>query len=581
MNFIQKINQFLIERYPTVWNTKLVWMLVISLTIHILSFFAGFLAYSNPVTLQGQYVTSEYFTNGTFLFHSILSVLLIVVWLYKMFQNNAFKNYYPLSRNQLFFQFIQYVIIIIVSTSFYVSYMLGVQTFINTKYPDESFNKWQETANLGLAFLPQSPEKYALSNRKFPDEFYNLYCEMDRNKIDFTQPYYEAYNQFYQYNTLKVDTIFKKNSELDDLDVFPVNMDDPSIANFEQFEKYVLVYYKDKYVNLSDKINTTKLSFYNYSSVATNADSNFYDPYMMYEPTESYLGNSTLDKSEYELNKKIYQLLSSNDKGKIEEIMTDFLKMSEKLNITSNLTIENWKPLVFNGSNDYLVTQYVSLSQTDLDYKDIETVYQNVFKEIYDKNRSSVIFASQDLLNSFSTIKSYKSLRVFSEYLSVYLWLATIASLLIFSFRVTNIRTMIFAAVSTGVLSLFFGLISIGFGLLINHDSILFLFGFYLFVALCIFGFPIVASLNGRKNISAVLLVMGITGIPFIIFGTLRYIAEIDARVKANANDMYTYYPTFLDHYSNETISIIVFSLSLIVLYFYISVVMKWKAATE
>lgn len=581
MNFIQKINQFLIERYPTVWNTKLVWMLVISLTIHILSFFAGFLAYSNPVTLQGQYVTSEYFTNGTFLFHSILSVLLIVVWLYKMFQNNAFKNYYPLSRNQLFFQFIQYVIIIIVSTSFYVSYMLGVQTFINTKYPDESFNKWQETANLGLAFLPQSPEKYALSNRKFPDEFYNLYCEMDRNKIDFTQPYYEAYNQFYQYNTLKVDTIFKKNSELDDLDVFPVNMDDPSIANFEQFEKYVLVYYKDKYVNLSDKINTTKLSFYNYSSVATNADSNFYDPYMMYEPTESYLGNSTLDKSEYELNKKIYQLLSSNDKGKIEEIMTDFLKMSEKLNITSNLTIENWKPLVFNGSNDYLVTQYVSLSQTDLDYKDIETVYQNVFKEIYDKNRSSVIFASQDLLNSFSIIKSYKSLRVFSEYLSVYLWLATIASLLIFSFRVTNIRTMIFAAVSTGVLSLFFGLISIGFGLLINHDSILFLFGFYLFVALCIFGFPIVASLNGRKNISAVLLVMGITGIPFIIFGTLRYIAEIDARVKANANDMYTYYPTFLDHYSNETISIIVFSLSLIVLYFYISVVMKWKAATE
>lgn len=581
MNFIQKINQFLIERYPTVWNTKLVWMLVISLTIHILSFFAGFLAYSNPVTLQGQYVTSEYFTNGTFLFHSILSVLLIVVWLYKMFQNNAFKNYYPLSRNQLFFQFIQYVIIIIVSTSFYVSYMLGVQTFINTKYPDESFNKWQETANLGLAFLPQSPEKYALSNRKFPDEFYNLYCEMDRNKIDFTQPYYEAYNQFYQYNTLKVDTIFKKNSELDDLDVFPVNMDDPSIANFEQFEKYVLVYYKDKYVNLSDKINTTKLSFYNYSSVATNADSNFYDPYMMYEPTESYLGNSTLDKSDYELNKKIYQLLSSNDKGKIEEIMTDFLKMSEKLNITSNLTIENWKPLVFNGSNDYLVTQYVSLSQTDLDYKDIETVYQNVFKEIYDKNRSSVIFASQDLLNSFSTIKSYKSLRVFSEYLSVYLWLATIASLLIFSFRVTNIRTMIFAAVSTGVLSLFFGLISIGFGLLINHDSILFLFGFYLFVALCIFGFPIVASLNGRKNISAVLLVMGITGIPFIIFGTLRYIAEIDARVKANANDMYTYYPTFLDHYSNETISIIVFSLSLIVLYFYISVVMKWKAATE
>lgn len=581
MNFIQKINQFLIERYPTVWNTKLVWMLVISLTIHILSFFAGFLAYSNPVTLQGQYVTSEYFTNGTFLFHSILSVLLIVVWLYKMFQNNAFKNYYPLSRNQLFFQFIQYVIIIIVSTSFYVSYMLGVQTFINTKYPDESFNKWQETANLGLAFLPQSPEKYALSNRKFPDEFYNLYCEMDRNKIDFKQPYYEAYNQFYQYNTLKVDTIFKKNSELDDLDVFPVNMDDPSIANFEQFEKYVLVYYKDKYVNLSDKINTTKLSFYNYSSVATNADSNFYDPYMMYEPTESYLGNSTLDKSDYELNKKIYQLLSSNDKGKIEEIMTDFLRMSEKLNITSNLTIENWKPLVFNGGNDYLVTQYVSLSKSDLDYKDIETVYQNVFKEIYDKNRSSVIFASQDLLNSFSTIKSYKSLRVFSEYLSLYLWLATIASLLIFSFRVTNIRTMIFAAVSTGVLSLFFGLISIGFGLLVNHDSILFLFGFYLFVALCFFGFPIVASLNGRKNISAVLLVMGITGIPFLIFGTLRYIAEIEARVKANANDRYTYYPTFLDHYSNETISIIVFSLSLIVLYFYISVVMKWKAATE
>ena len=589
MNFIQKINQFLIERYPTVWNTKLVWMISISLLVHLLSFIAGIFAYSNPIKLQDQYVTSEYFSNGTILFHIIISVIMIVVWLFKMFQNNAFKNFYPMSKTQLFMQFIQYIVIILFSTTFYISYMFGVQTYINSKYPDEAFAQWKETTNLGLAFMPQAPEKYSLPNRKFPDEFSNLFCETDRNKIDFSKPYYEAYGDVYQYNTLTTDTIHqKKNSQVEvvalevEQELFPVNIDDPKVATYEQFDGYVVVYYKKDYVDLSDVIKTTELSFYNFSSLATDSSVDFYNSYDMYGGLD-YQNDKSQDfeKRKYRLNKKIHSLLSTNDKAKVQEIMTDFMKLSKELNITTNMSVEQWMPLVFNGSEHFLVKNYVSFSKEDLENKDVDAVYQNSYKEIFDKNRSKYIYSSQDLLNSISAISSFKSLHVFTEYLSVYLWLSTIFSLLIFSFRVTNIRTIIFAGVSFGVIGLVLGLFSIGFGLLSPYDYYLYIFGFYLLVGLVILAIPIITSMNGSKNTSAVLMVMGICEIPFLVFGLLRYIAEVQTSIKANADDMYSYYPTFLDNYSNETISIIVFILSLIVLYFYISVVMKWKAATE
>ena len=40
--YFTKIDQYLLENYPTIWNTKIVWMLLVNVIIHILFFFIGF-----------------------------------------------------------------------------------------------------------------------------------------------------------------------------------------------------------------------------------------------------------------------------------------------------------------------------------------------------------------------------------------------------------------------------------------------------------------------------------------------------------------------------------------------------------
>src|SRR5690606_38077216 len=137
MNFISKINKYLIERFPTIWNTKIVWILLICLPIHGLFFLIGYFSHTNPQTLHFGYTARDYFNSGMVLVHIIISLLLITGWLVAMFKNNAFKNFYPLSRTQLFGTFLFYFILIFCSVSFSFSSQSWLKLFITKEYPDD------------------------------------------------------------------------------------------------------------------------------------------------------------------------------------------------------------------------------------------------------------------------------------------------------------------------------------------------------------------------------------------------------------------------------------------------------------
>nr|WP_156133244.1 hypothetical protein [Capnocytophaga canimorsus] len=50
MKFIHQINQYLLARYPSLWNTKIVWMLCVAFVIHIFFFTVGYFFFQNPET---------------------------------------------------------------------------------------------------------------------------------------------------------------------------------------------------------------------------------------------------------------------------------------------------------------------------------------------------------------------------------------------------------------------------------------------------------------------------------------------------------------------------------------------------
>jgi len=61
MSFINKVNKYLLEHYPLVWNTRLFWMITVSILTHLLFFILGYLIVNNIEDLKEQYKLSQFF----------------------------------------------------------------------------------------------------------------------------------------------------------------------------------------------------------------------------------------------------------------------------------------------------------------------------------------------------------------------------------------------------------------------------------------------------------------------------------------------------------------------------------------
>ena len=66
----------------------------------------------------------------------IAIVLLLVGWLIRLFRNNAFERFYPVSRWQLFRQFVIYLFIMGGILSSGLSFMVGENTKVHWRYTD-------------------------------------------------------------------------------------------------------------------------------------------------------------------------------------------------------------------------------------------------------------------------------------------------------------------------------------------------------------------------------------------------------------------------------------------------------------
>ncbi|MBL7879540.1 MAG: hypothetical protein JNN23_06715, partial [Chryseobacterium gambrini] len=269
MQKINQFNQYLLEKYPTVWNTRIVWMLLASAVLHVFFFIVGYISHADPASLQKINVKDDYFREGMIFIHLIISVLMMVGWLIMMFKNNAFKNFYPSSKGKLFLQFVQYFIIIFAGTTFYFSYMTGFKLFIKNKYPDQEMTENINVINKANAFLSQDLEHYTLDNRTFP-KFYDLYCETDINKIDRNQKYFVYYNRVYQFYNLYSKTVYKKDKYGDFL--FPSGETEKNLAYEENKKGSKTYYFKKDVVDMSPYINTTDLTYYNFSDVFYSDD---------------------------------------------------------------------------------------------------------------------------------------------------------------------------------------------------------------------------------------------------------------------------------------------------------------------
>ncbi|MUU78244.1 hypothetical protein [Winogradskyella endarachnes] len=595
--FIYKTNQYLLERYPTIWNTRLVWMLLSALLLHLLFFVVGFLSLTNPELLHEYNTKDIFFKNGAVYFTTMVSILLLVGWLIYMFKNNGFKNFYPTSNSKLFGQFISYILIIYSCSTFFLSYNYGIKTYISVTYPDKQVNKEIEIANDVAMFFSESVNDFTIDNRKYPQLFFDLYCETTDEFIDQNLPYEKFSGVSYQFYTL--DTMIIQT--IDRHKYVPNEYDEDTTLVIPVFSKVkdtsTILYFKDSVVNIKPHIKTIKPSFYNASSTFfiskndTLDDSIFQNKinnsYTYNEYDNGYYNNEQFSIRDFYRNKRNTELLNRKDKAEFNVLFEDFIKFSKTYKIPHNISAKEWVDLVYHPGN-FEVKHFIRTEPID------DFVFENTaiseertkFEQFYFERITDFYYDNNALENVFENIEDIKASTPFLDSIHFFIWFAFFIASIIFMFRTTGLKPLLFSIISTGVLALTVALLGtfLSFIIVSNGDIIgYFIMYFLLMLGAIIMLISIVYSDKVHKTIAGVCVNLSIIGFPLyllLITGLITTHQEDACRDRADYYESGYHCDTLFD-WLGFNWSFVYFIAALVFLFFFTKAIKKWKSLPE
>ncbi len=622
MQKINKFNQYLLEKYPTVWNTKIVWMLLAGIVLHLFFFIVGYISHADPSSLQKTDVKDDYFREGMIFIHLIISVLLIVGWLIMMFRNNAFKNFYPSSRRKLFLQFVQYFIILFINTTFYFSYMAGFKMFIKNKYPDRQMSEYVEIINRANAFLSQNPEYYTLENRIFPG-FHDIYCETDLNKIDRNGKYFVYYNRVYQFYTMYARQVFKKNRYGDFL--FPAGEKNTNLAYTENKDNSMIYYFKKDVVDLSPYIRTTGLTYSNFSEIFYENDlrqKTYFRLRNSYNGNPYDLPKEAYKKKKIEISRLTAGLLNKKKEAEIGKLLQDFLDISKKFDIRTNLDAKSWLQMVYHPDTfevRYFIKKYkpepgeeYNLNQTPMDEEgnyvyteaitdstaavvdgavvndsvQIKDFNPNIGKQLspeqyFKNNVTDYYYYTESLKDLLTNIDVIKSTDFFSENIHLYVWVSFFLATFIFSFRITGLKSLLFSVIGAGVLFLAVILVTVLYSASFERVNMEFFIAYFvLAIGLVILLTSILMMKSLRKFAASLLINISLNGFVLFLF-LIFFIISIHQKQHCDTVKIGSYNcPTIFDTLEFN-LSYIILTGGFVFVYFYAAVLHRWKAMPE
>lgn len=580
MKTYRKINQYLLERYPTIWNTKLVWMLGVALLFHLLFFFLGFILFIDTELLHERGASSLFFENGTVFFSIMTTLILLVIWLLQLFKNNAFKNFYPTSKWRLFGQFFQYFLIIFINSTFYFSYSFGVKNYINATYIDAEFAEDIDKANNAAVFLSHDVDLYSIKNRKYPQPFDTIYCENLDNFINYNENYYTFYDTDYQFYTLSKNVRQKNESyktKISQGHLFSTETDSTQTYYFRDNileTDDVLVNYTNTYL---DSLLIFTPTYYNFSKYFFDANTN-----SNYELSDySYTQNRNVTKpKQIKTNKMFFELLQRNNKQEIEDILENFLALTSKFQIKGNLNIENWTNIIFKKEG-FQVSQLIQ-DEYPKNLKLFNTKEKTEYEKYIESITTDYYIETDKLFNVFDNINDIKKSEIFNEAIHLFLWVAFVLSALIFVFRITNVRIFIFSVIATAILIILIGLILVffNFTLFRNLNSEYLNFSFMIFISLIILLIPFVLIHRIRKSITGIFMNISIVGFPSFILLIFGLISTYQRDICLNSYSLHSDCPNIFKMFEFQ-ISYVLLFLSFLFIFLYTAYIKKWRALPE
>lgn len=439
---IKKIQKYLLLHYPTIWNIKLIPMVLILLGVHLVFFTIGYFA-TNVTFGQTYYYNSPWGEFGILYFVSVLiSILLLIGWLVFYNRNNGFKTFYPKKTNQLF---IEWIMIFVIS--------------------------------IGISFVPFSLSKGYVSRWKSVVSLKEAQRAQDLlDKIKVLIPESKgSYNYDKDYNEpIPVP-------EGMNLDTHNLNLDDYSVQYsgsgnliIRGYTGASLLFYR----------NYHYYDYYNYN----NGELQY----------KSYMDSSNWNKVRG--SEQVKKWLREGDKEKIVALMKDFEHLQHKHNMPVNITPENWFKRVYNPPF-FPVNKSTMIS--NYQPSNFNEYYNSYGNRVESVSESDIAIAADSIAYTLPILESdsdyipagslpylqYEELASgYQQIIYCYVdqsdieWFVLICACIsllmaafVFSFRVTNGKSWLIALVSTGVLifAVILFAVALGQSLGWRHDEII------------------------------------------------------------------------------------------------------------
>lgn len=580
--FIYKTNQYLLENYPLLWNTRAIWMLATAIILHLFFFLFGLTALMNPETLHDRSAFYIFFENGSVFFSVMISILMIVIWLIYLFKNNAFKNFYPTSAFSLFKQFLLFFIILLFSTSFYYSYTAGVKTYIVNTYEEETITNEIVLANKVAPFLSQSVGDYTINNLIYPQPFDSLYCETDNGYIDFSEVYYQYINRNYQYYSLKEFIVKEDNftrSFYDTKDSLK-----HQLAFYKNLDSSTVYYIKDKVIDVTKHLKSTAPSYYNYSDVFYSKAKQLSFNEKIYYTSGNYENNKNKLVSAKKVQKNNQELLDRNNPKEIKQLLSDYLVLANKYNVEHNLTADTWFNLIYEPEAFKLKKlirgrkKKQGYPHSNYDSEAEEELYKSLITNYY--------IESSDIQNVFENIDEIRDSEIISENLHIFIWISFTIAMLVFVFRLTGLKALLFSIVASGLLGIIIGLSTTVFDYISserNKDVEFFAVYLTLFIGTFILFTSLFLTAKLKKQITSVFINITLVGfVPYVLL--IIGIISMHQRSRWNEIPYITQQDkeltTLIDYFGLDW-SYILLGIGILFIFLFSKTVLKWKALPE
>ena len=549
---IKKINKYLLENHPLIWNTKILWMVLTLLVAHIAFYFAGFFSFSDVKELHGYSLFDKYANNGTIWIGILLSILVFILWLNGYFKQNAFKSFYPKSNRSLFMELVWVFIICFMNISFYISYTEGLRQRVSSSISIEELENEIDLANKAGAFTLQGDYDYRYDNRCVPVlAFDTLVSEEEVLKLYVENIVENASNYHW------------KDIDSDDYLLHRDSLPQPYYIN-EEYAKLLIKHFQERIDSIAEVKSEGESDYYYYSGIhLLNSIHNY---------SKSIFIGDMFQSQETETNYPSYtaDLLQNNKKEEIEKILVDYLALADKYKVSYRFKDKKWIDYVYNPP--YYFIDYTTLSRVE-EYVDATNSYMPLDH-----------IKSEDIAQCLKNLARSKSNVIEIEIVLLFLYLALFFTLLIYLFRITSLRVWLMSFVGAIVTIFIFAAIYFLLNAIIDDytvEEVMMVYQCFAFMLL--FWAIVIYCLRKEKwkKLSGIFLNFGLLTVPAILpLFTARYFIYLE-QFYDYSNGVYHHPHYILIKGYIPELFIANVAASFVLLFLLMPVIKKWKALPE